>query len=80
MGSFKPEPGLFLAAAERLGLPPQHCAAVEDSAPGFRAAVAAGMATFAVGEAAEAVPPELRDRVTRLARLEDLAEQVGLAG
>ncbi len=43
----KPAPDLYLAAAERLGLPPAECAAVEDAAKGVAAAKAAGMACIA---------------------------------
>ena len=39
----KPAPDLFLHAAERMGVPPQRCVVIEDSAPGITAAVAAGM-------------------------------------
>ena len=44
----KPAPDLFLAAAERLGLPPEQCVAVEDSPAGVEAALAAGMRVVAV--------------------------------
>jgi len=44
----KPAPDMFLLAAERLGVAPQACVAVEDSPPGVQAAVAAGMRTIAV--------------------------------
>jgi HAD superfamily hydrolase (TIGR01509 family) len=44
----KPEPDMFLVAAERLGVDPADCIAIEDSPPGVAAAVAAGMATIAV--------------------------------
>jgi HAD superfamily hydrolase (TIGR01509 family) len=44
----KPEPDVYLAAAERLGLAPDVCAAVEDSSNGLRAAGAAGLAVIAV--------------------------------
>jgi HAD superfamily hydrolase (TIGR01509 family) len=44
----KPAPDMFLLAAERLGVPPQACVAIEDSPPGVQAAVAAGMMTIAV--------------------------------
>jgi HAD superfamily hydrolase (TIGR01509 family) len=44
----KPAPDMFLVAAERLGVRPGECVAVEDSPPGVAAAVAAGMATLAV--------------------------------
>ncbi len=44
----KPAPDVYLLAAERLGVPPQHCAAFEDSPRGLAAAHAAGMFTVAV--------------------------------
>ncbi|HSM01388.1 MAG TPA: HAD family phosphatase [Acidimicrobiia bacterium] len=44
----KPAPDCYLAAAEGLGVDPAECVAVEDSAPGATAAVAAGMRTIAV--------------------------------
>ena len=47
VGSWKPDPGLFLHAAEAMGVPPDECAVVEDSVPGVRAGVAAGMRVFA---------------------------------
>jgi beta-phosphoglucomutase-like phosphatase (HAD superfamily) len=39
----KPDPHLFLAAAEAAGVPPARCLVIEDSIPGSRAARAAGM-------------------------------------
>lgn len=39
----KPDPDLFLLAAEKLGHDPGDCLAIEDSTNGVRAAVAAGM-------------------------------------
>ena len=39
----KPDPQVFLIAAERLGLPPGQCAVVEDAPAGIAAARAAGM-------------------------------------
>jgi HAD superfamily hydrolase (TIGR01549 family) len=39
----KPHPDIFLLAADRLGVKPQSCLVIEDSASGIRAAVAAGM-------------------------------------
>ncbi len=44
----KPEPDMFLVAAERLGRPPGSCIVVEDSPPGVAAGLAAGMVTLAV--------------------------------
>lgn len=39
----KPDPDIFLLAAERLGVPPQSCLVIEDSVSGMRAARSAGM-------------------------------------
>lgn len=39
----KPDPAVYLHAAERLGLPPERCLAVEDAASGVASAVAAGI-------------------------------------
>jgi HAD superfamily hydrolase (TIGR01509 family) len=44
----KPAPDVFLEAARRLHVPPERCAAIEDSANGIRAAAAAGMRVIAV--------------------------------
>jgi beta-phosphoglucomutase-like phosphatase (HAD superfamily) len=44
----KPAPDVYLAAAERLGVPPSACLAVEDTGHGAAAAVAAGMRVIGV--------------------------------
>lgn len=44
----KPAPDPYLLAAERLGVDPQACIAIEDSVPGVESAVAAGTITIAV--------------------------------
>jgi HAD superfamily hydrolase (TIGR01509 family) len=44
----KPAPDMFLVAAERLGVPPDRCAAIEDSGPGVAAGLAAGMTTVGI--------------------------------
>ena len=44
----KPAPDVYLEAARRLGVPPERCAAIEDSANGIRAAHAAGMRVIAI--------------------------------
>ena len=44
----KPNPEVFLKAAERLGFSPQHCAVIEDAPQGIEAANAAGMTSIAV--------------------------------
>ena len=43
-GRGKPEPDIFLLAAERMGVPANECVVFEDAQPGIRAAEAAGMA------------------------------------
>ena len=47
----KPAPDVYLEAARRLGVPPERCAAVEDSSNGLRAAHAAGMRVLALPNA-----------------------------
>jgi beta-phosphoglucomutase-like phosphatase (HAD superfamily) len=44
----KPAPDVFLEAALRLGVAPERCAAIEDSANGIRAASAAGTRVIAI--------------------------------
>jgi HAD superfamily hydrolase (TIGR01509 family) len=47
----KPAPDIFLAAAKALNVEPSHCLVFEDSLIGTQAALAAGMACFAVPSA-----------------------------
>ena len=49
----KPAPDIYLLAAERLGIAPQHCLAFEDSNNGVRAAVSAKMITFQIPDLTE---------------------------
>jgi HAD superfamily hydrolase (TIGR01509 family) len=49
----KPHPDPFLIAAERLGVAPEACLALEDSHNGVRAAAAAGMMTIMVPDLLE---------------------------
>jgi HAD superfamily hydrolase (TIGR01509 family) len=48
VGRGKPEPDVYLEAARRLEVSPEHCAAVEDSDAGIRSAKAAGMRVLAI--------------------------------
>jgi HAD superfamily hydrolase (TIGR01509 family) len=54
----KPAPDVFLEAARRLDAPPEHCAAVEDSANGIRAARAAEMRVVAIPNRRYPPPPD----------------------
>ena len=49
----KPNPDIFLKAAELLGEAPEECVVVEDSPAGIRAGAAAGMKTVLVPDQAE---------------------------
>ncbi|MCZ0980033.1 HAD family hydrolase [Streptomyces diastatochromogenes] len=46
VGRGKPWPDLFLYAAERMGVAPGRCVVIEDSGPGVKAALAAGMDVY----------------------------------
>lgn len=58
----KPEPDLFLMAAERLGATPDRCLVIEDSPHGVQAAVAAGMPVVGLIAGGHATPT-LADRL-----------------
>lgn len=70
----KPDPEIFLLAAERLGMRPADCAVVEDSPNGVRSGHAAGMAVFLVPDTI-APTPELTALCTEV--LGSLDELVG---
>jgi sugar-phosphatase len=63
----KPDPEGFLLAAERLGVAPENCLVVEDSAPGLAAGRAAGAMTAAL---------KGLDGDLRIADLAELAERL----
>ena len=46
----KPEPDIFLLAAEKLGVPPEECLVIEDSQAGLTAAKKAGMKSVLFGD------------------------------
>ena len=71
IGSYKPDPGLFLHAAMALGMAPEQCAVVEDSLPGILAGLAAGMTVFALRERTS-LPADLAERVTCISSLAEL--------
>lgn len=47
----KPDPEVFLIAAQKIGIAPSECVVIEDSDAGIEAAKAGGMYAVAVGEA-----------------------------
>ncbi len=49
----KPNPEVFLKAAQKVGVPPQNCIVVEDADAGIAAAKNGGMTAVAIGEAAK---------------------------
>lgn len=52
----KPEPDIFLKAAERAGVDPAECAVIEDSLNGVRSGYAAGMKVYMVPDLIEPTP------------------------
>jgi beta-phosphoglucomutase-like phosphatase (HAD superfamily) len=54
----KPAPDVYLLAAQRLGVDPTQCIAIEDSRNGSKAAVAAGMTCFTVPDLSHASPAD----------------------
>ena len=65
----KPDPQVFLKAAEMLKEAPQNCIVIEDAVAGIEAGKAAGMFTVAIGDAAKA---GIADR--NIEKLSDLLE------
>jgi len=70
VGSWKPDPGIFLHAAAVLGVEATDCAVVEDSLPGIQAGLAAGMQVFAFQPHHDLVP--LPQGVTVIRHLSEL--------
>lgn len=74
----KPDPEVFLTAAERLGVKPQDCVAFEDSINGILSAYSAGMATVMVPDYLQPTA-ELLPKISLLCA--DLSQSIGfLAG
>jgi HAD superfamily hydrolase (TIGR01509 family) len=70
VGSWKPDPGLFLHAAGAMGVAAERCAVVEDSLRGVEAGMNAGMRTFWF-QPQGPLPPTV-EALHRLADLPDL--------
>ena len=58
----KPDPEVFLLAAERLGIAPERCTVIEDSPQGVEAAKRAGMRCIGVGPLYETLEADVRLR------------------
>jgi beta-phosphoglucomutase len=71
----KPDPEVFLLAAQRLGVPPAESLVVEDAEAGVQGAVAAGMRVLGVGSAAQSAAA-----TSRAADLASLTAEELLAG
>ena len=59
----KPEPQVFLLAAQRMGLKPADCAVIEDAVAGITAALAGGMTAIALAGTAPAESLTMADLV-----------------
>jgi HAD superfamily hydrolase (TIGR01509 family) len=68
----KPSPDVYLEAARRLGVPPERCVAIEDSANGIRAAARAQMSVIAYPN--RKYPPDAKALLLADAVIESLTE------
>jgi len=68
----KPAPDIYLEAAGRLRVAPAECVALEDSEPGMRAAIAAGMIAIMVPDLAPPSPELLAHAPLVLASLHEV--------
>ena len=71
--SGKPDPDIYLTAARELGLPPEQCAALEDSPNGIRAAHSAGCQAIMIPDM---TPPDEETAPLLSAVYDDLAQAV----
>ena len=71
----KPDPEVFVKAAEDLGLSPADCAVVEDACAGIDAAKAGGMRAIGIGDAAGYEKAD--DRICRIQDLLALVQRYG---
>ena len=53
IGSWKPDPEIYLHAAKEMGYEPNDCLVIEDSLPGIQAAAKGGFTVFALGNKRE---------------------------
>jgi HAD superfamily hydrolase (TIGR01509 family) len=75
----KPAPDVFLHAAATLNAPPESCLVIEDSVPGVRAAVAAGMRVFGYVSDDYCDAAELESHGAEILRdLREIPQRIGL--
>ena len=67
----KPDPQVFLFAAQQLAVPPERCVVFEDALVGVEAALAGGMKVVAVSTTSPACALRRADRVVK--RLDELS-------
>ena len=73
----KPQPDIYLEAAARLGVAPEHCVALEDSSTGVLAASGAGMKTCMVPDGGHAPSPRAQAAAFAVfASLHDVTDQM----
>ena len=71
----KPDPQIFLRGAQKLGVPIERCAVVEDAPAGIAAGLASGARVFCVPGLLE-IPAADLARCTRIGSLWDLADRI----
>lgn len=79
VNSWKPDPGLFLAASRDLGVAASRCLVVEDSAVGLQAAQAAGMAAVHYVAQAQA-QAQAQDGMADIPQIRHMSELLLLPG
>ena len=71
----KPSPDIFLLAAKRLGVPPEHCTVIEDGAAGMKGAKAAGMRCIGLVATPDATSKEQVPADCTVSRLEEIEQR-----
>lgn len=78
INAWKPEPDLFLHAAEQMGFEPHQCLVVEDSEAGAMAGMAANMRTVLLDPQVEVPQLHVSHRIANLREIPVLLEQIGV--
>ncbi|WP_059173615.1 beta-phosphoglucomutase [Bacillus sp. FJAT-27445] len=76
----KPDPEIFLRAADGLGVAPEYCAAIEDGKAGLKAIRLAGMFSVAVGEELAMEEADWHVAYTSAITYKELAKRFGERG